>query len=159
MQAVVPVTSSVVARHPDGTLALVHDGAAPAVVRERIDQLTRELLAAPEEVKLTLHVEHAFCDGMYIRRLFIPKDTLVAGRIHKKPCINIVERGRIEVLTEFGCRVLEAGWTGVSEPGVQKVGHALEDSIFVNVFRTDKTNPADIEAELGSEHHPLELEP
>jgi hypothetical protein len=33
----------------------------------------------------------------------------------------------------------------VSQPGIQKVGYAHEDTVFINVFRTDETDPARVE--------------
>lgn len=135
-----------------GEVALRHDGSAPALMRRRIDAFVQALLAAPGD-KMELHVEHSGSDGMYVRKLFIPKGTVLAGKIHKLDCVNVVASGDITVLTEFGCKRLTAGFTGVSPAGIQKIGYAHEDTIFINVFRTDETDITRIEAAIaGTEH-------
>ncbi len=134
-----------------GELALVHDGASPAVMRERIDALVQRMLALPDAVRdFNDATEHEFASGLYIRKLRIPAGQLVVGRVHLKPCVNIVESGEITVLTEFGARRLTAGFVGVSRPGIQKVGLAHKDTVFVNVFRTDATDVPTVEREIAT---------
>lgn len=144
--------AALVAYGPTGEVDLRHDGAPPEAVRARIDSLTAHLLALPE-YHVEMRVEHTVEDGMYMRKLFIPKDTILVGKIHLKSCINIVASGSITVLTEFGMRRVNAGFTGVSAQGIQKVGIAHEDTVFINVFRTDLTDIAAIEAEIAAEEH------
>lgn len=157
MQQTVPITvaddlaavrkDSLVVLGDDGRVSLYHDGSPPEVIRARIQRLGDWLLSQPDP--LTFHVEHEVCEGMYLRKLFIPKDSLVVGRVHRKHCHNVVASGRISVLTETGSALLDAGFTGMSQPGTQKLGFAHEDTIFINVFRTDKTDLAEIEAEIA----------
>lgn len=132
---------------------MVHDGSPPGVMRMRIDALTRRLLSFPDSEKRALQVEHLIEDGMYLRKLYIPKGTLLVGKIHKQPCMNIVARGEISVLTEFGRARLQAGYSAISQRGTQKVGLAHEDTIFINVFRTDLTDLPSIEAVIAGEEH------
>jgi hypothetical protein len=96
-------------------------------------------------------VEHVFCDGTYSRLLFIPKGSLLVGKVHLKDCTNIVAKGDISLLTEFGTKRVQAGFAGVSRAGIMKVGYAHEDTIFVNVFRTDETDLEKVEAEIACE--------
>jgi len=132
-----------------GAITLVHDGSDPVVIRRRIERLKDWMLTLPD--RCLPHVEHEVTDGMYLRKLFIPKGTLLVGKVHIKPCHNVVASGDITVLTETGCKRVGAGFTGMSTPGTQKVGLAHEDTVFINVFRTDKTELADIEAEIACE--------
>lgn len=141
-----------------GVVALVHGGRAPSEVRASIDEFTQAALADTAN-HVEFHVEHTIEDGMYMRKLFIPKGTMIVGKIHLKACINIVAKGDITVLTEFGVRRATAGFTGVSRPGLQKVGLAHEDTVFINVFRTDLTDITAIEMEIAAtEREPIELE-
>lgn len=139
----------------DGQVSLYHDGSPPEVIGARIQRLGEWLLSLPDA--LTFHVEHEVCEGMYLRKLFIPKDSLVVGRVHKKHCHNVVASGCISVLTETGSATLKAGFTGMSQPGTRKLGFAHEDTIFINVFRTDKTVLSEIEAEIAEGASPNEL--
>jgi hypothetical protein len=102
--------------------------------------------------------EHVVNDGTYTRILHIPKGSLLVGKIHLKSCVNLVTKGDISLLTEFGAKRVQAGFHGVSRAGVMKAGYAHEDTIFVNVFRTDKTDLAEIEAEIASESEGALLE-
>jgi len=108
-----------------------------------------------------LQVEHNVADGIYTRKLFIPKGCMLVGKIHKKQCMNIVAKGDITVMTETGCARVQAGYTVQSPAGIMKVGYAHEDTIFINVFRTDETDIAKIEEEIASESFevvPIEAE-
>ena len=140
---------ALICRDESGALTLHHDGCEPVVMRRRIERLKDFMLSLPD--RFLPHVEHEVTDGMYLRKLFIPKGTVLVGKVHLKPCHNVVAAGDISVLTETGCARVGAGFSGMSTPGTQKVGLAHEDTIFINVFRTDKTELADIEAEIACE--------
>lgn len=133
----------------DGELLLRHGGAAPTVVRARIQAVMRRLMVSEAGIQPP-HVEHEFADGLYLRKLFIPAGVLLAGKVHLRDCMNVVASGDISVLTELGSARLRAGWTGVSKRGIQKLGLAHADTVFINVFRTDKTDVVEVEADLFS---------
>ena len=124
----------------------------PLLVREYLMLVAKRLLAMPGK-KLELEVRHTFLEGMYQRELLIPKGTLLMGKIHKQACINIVSKGDIAVLTETGSARVKAGFSVVSPAGIQKLGYAHEDTIFVNVFRTDETDPGKIEDVIAWESY------
>lgn len=122
---------------------------SPAAIRKQIADVTRSLLACAD--KREFEVDHTLIDGVYTRTLFIPARSLLVGQIHLKECVNIVAKGDISVLTETGMGRFKAGHVAVSGPGIQKVGYAHEDTVFINVFRTDKTAITEIEAEIARE--------
>lgn len=144
--------NELVAFDDDGELCLIHSGEDPLVVRAKITQLKDELMAFPGE-HLELPVEHIFAAGMYTRKLFIKKGTFLIGKIHRKECVNIVAQGDISVLTESGSMRVKAGYTVVSPAGIQKVGYAHEDTIFINVFLTNETDIEKIENEVACESY------
>lgn len=119
----------------------------PLEVRQWIVALAKRMLASGE--KRELEVKHTFLDGMYVRELFIPKGSLIVGKIHKQSCVNLVTKGDISVMTETGSARVKAGYSVVSPAGIQKVGYAHEDTIFVNVFRTDETDEQKIEQAIA----------
>lgn len=127
-----------------GELSLNFTNEEPLVMREKITQLKKHIESLPGAYT-ELPVEHIFTDGMYMRKLHIPKGSLIIGKIHKQECINIVAKGDISVLTETGFARVTAGFTVVSPAGIQKVGLAHEDTIFINVFRTDETDVERVE--------------
>lgn len=136
----------------DGEVSLCHNGEPPEVVRKWIMDLKDDLLAQPGE-HVEMPVEHIRIDGVYMRKLFLKKGTILVGKIHKKECMNIVAKGDISVLTETGSMRVQEGFTLVSPAGLQKVGYAHEDTIFINVFRTYAESIDDIEAEIACENY------
>ena len=124
----------------------------PLVNRARITALKDKLLDL-DDGQIDFPVEHELLDGMYLRKLFIPKGSILVGKIHKKSCMNIVASGDISVMTETGTKRIKAGYTLCSLAGIQKVGYAHEDTVFINVFRTDETEIDKIEAEIACESY------
>lgn len=124
---------------------IVPVGATPAEVRAWLIGVTKKLLALPKAEQREFEVKHTFLDGIYMRELFIPKGSLLVGKVHRLPCLNVVSKGDISVVTESGSARVKAGYSVASPAGLQKLGYAHEDTVFVNVFRTDETDPEKIE--------------
>lgn len=127
-----------------------HGGRSAVEIRSAIEALKDQLLLDPS-AQTDWPAEHTFVDGMYMRTLFIPKGTLLVGKIHRKPCLNIVASGDISILTEHGAKRVRAGFTGASEAGIQKVGFTHADTIFINVFRTQETERERVETDIACE--------
>ena len=135
----------------DGVVGFNVPDRSPSAIRKQITGLKNQLLSLADEDKAEFDVQHTLIDGVYTRSLYIPKGSVLVGKIHLKECVNIVSKGDISVLTEHGAGRLRAGDIAISKPGIQKLGYAHEDTIFVNVFRTDETDIAKIEAEIATE--------
>jgi len=148
-----------------GALLVVVDGQvtfnvpdkSPAAIRSQIRRWTKNLLDLPSGAQREFDVTHTLIDGVYTRTLLIPKSSLLIGQIHLKECVNIVAKGDISVLTETGMGRFQAGHVAVSAPGIQKVGYAHEDTVFINVFRTDETEIEKIEAEIATTEYAEDL--
>lgn len=136
---------------PDGGVAFRYDDTDPLVLRARIQKIGERLLALCG--RCDLPVEHEFGDGLYIRRLLIPKGTLIVGRVHKAGCINVVEEGDIAVLTESGAMRVRTGFLVHSPAGLQKLGFANKDTVFTNIFSTDETDIEKLESMIVSDMH------
>lgn len=110
------------------------------LVEERVRQLDQ----------LKLHVEHKFAPGVYTRTLYIPKGTVLTGRIHKHEHFNVVLTGTIEVLTEDGYRKVTAPAMFKSPAGVKRAGFAHEDTIWTTIHAnpTDERNIEKLEEML-----------
>ena len=120
-----------------GVITFNHGGAPGYVVRQFIRTMAKQLNAIPAALQ-GLPVEQIAVDGMLSRAMFIPKGMLLVGKIHKLDCINIVAKGDISILTEHGSGRMVAGEQIVSPAGSQKMGFANEDTVFINVFRTNE---------------------
>lgn len=116
--------------------------------REQIASFIADLLASTPD-HMELPVKHSFAPGMYIREMFIPKGTVIVGKVHRAECINICPMGDIDIVTEAGDMRVTAPFNAVSAPGTQKIGFAREDTIWINVFHTDETDIDTLERELA----------
>lgn len=114
-------------------------------IREKLQRLEDALFAGKT---VDLPVKHHFSRGVYARELFIPKGTVLVGKIHKFSQINIVSKGDISVLTEDGIKRVKSGTTIVSPPGVKRAGYAHEDTIWTTIHGTQETDLDKLEDEL-----------
>ena len=113
---------------------------------DQIRALEREMLKMPPGEAL---IEHLFADGVYCRKMTIPAGTTLTGKIHRHSTLNVLLQGTIIVTNADGAvRELEGPAVFVSPPGCKKVGHALTDTVWLNVHPTKLTDLAAIEAKF-----------
>tara|TARA_R100001015_G_C4540267_1_gene104455 strand:- start:46 stop:516 length:471 start_codon:yes stop_codon:yes gene_type:complete len=89
-------------------------------------------------------ITHNFADGIYIRQMNMQKDSIVIGAIHKHLHAWFLLTGHITVATEEKVEDYIAPYYTLSTPGVKRVIHAIEDSIFVNIHK-NPSNTQDID--------------
>ena len=110
---------------------------------ERLEGMMKQV-----DAKVEIKPVHRFAKGLYAREIFIPKGTMLTGKIHKQEHLNIVAQGEISVLTDAGPQRIKAPCTIVSSPGTKRVGYAHEDTVWITVHATDETDVERIDAEL-----------
>lgn len=93
-------------------------------------------------------VSHHFSRGVYARELFIPKGTVLTGRVHKYSQINVLLRGEISVLTEDGIVRIKAPHVIESPAGTKRAGYAHEDTVWMTICGTHTTDVDALEDEL-----------
>ena len=104
----------------------------------------KQFLLDPGAEQIELPLKHSFSPGIYARELEIPEGTLLIGKIHKHRHHNFLMKGEIIVITESGgMELLQAPLTIVSEPGTQRVGYALTDTLWTTIH-TNKNNTEDL---------------
>ena len=90
----------------------------------------------PDDMELIdLPLREFYADGCYVREVFMPAGSFVTGRIHKHRHVSICSMGRMQVFDETGLKEVKAGDIFISEPGIKRALHMLEDSRFINVLR------------------------
>ena len=114
--------------------------------RSRIERI--EAAIESDLPALDLPVKHRFSRGVYARELFIPKGTVLTGRIHKYSQINILLSGDISVLTEDGIKRVVPPFVVESPAGTKRVAFAHEDTVWMTICGTDQTDTAALEDEL-----------
>jgi hypothetical protein len=112
-------------------------------MRQKVFALEEKMLQM-EQVELP--VTHHFSPGVYARELFIPKGTVLTGKIHKYAQLNIMSKGDISVLTEDGIKRVQAPFTIVSPAGTKRIAYAHEDTIWTTIHGTDETDLEKLEA-------------
>lgn len=113
-----------------------------------IQMLTDAALRVPAGLRVDTPILNHFTKGLYTRSIFVPKGTLLVGKIHKRETLNICAMGDISILTAKGVARFRAGDIVNSDPGIQKVGYAHEDTVWVNVHPTHERDLAIIEEEF-----------
>jgi len=104
----------------------------------------KNFLMDPTTEKADLPIKHSFAPGIYAREMTIPEGSLLIGKIHKHRHHNFLMKGSIIVLTESkGVELLQAPLMVVSEPGTQRIGYAVTDTVWTTVHE-NKDNTEDL---------------
>lgn len=112
----------------------------PKTRNERIDELEAKMVSNFPIVSCPL--THRFTKGLYVREVFIPKDTLLTSKIHNSQHQYFVLKGKLSVWLDDGEEVhIEAPFIGITEPNTRRVIYAWEDTIWA----TAHPNPDDLD--------------
>jgi hypothetical protein len=96
---------------------------------QRIDELEAAIVDNFELVECP--VVHRFTDGMYIREIFMPKDSLLTSKIHNTNHPYTISQGVAMVQMDAGEWIeLAAPYTGITVAGTRRVLYILEDCIW-----------------------------
>ena len=93
-------------------------------------------------------VEHIFSPGLYSRQMTLPAGGLIVGKINRHPCLNVILKGRISVLSEEGPKEIIGPCVFTSEANIKRVGLVHEETIWINVHPTNETDLEKLEEEL-----------
>lgn len=96
-------------------------------------------------------IRHYFAPGVYAREMFIPKDVLITGKIHKTEHLNILSQGKLSISNKGESMTVEAPFTYVSPIGTKRAIYALEDSTWTTIHVTEETDLDALEDELIAE--------
>ena len=112
------------------------------IAQEQIKQMIVNGVAESAESNCPLKhyfspVDEKYGCAVYGREIFLPKGTLVIGKIHRHQHLNFIMKGKVSVNTEFGIKYFEAPCIFVSEKGLKRAVYAEEDCIWVTVHMTE----------------------
>ena len=96
---------------------------------------------------------HSFADGMYTREIHINKGDLAVGAIHRNDYFVNVLKGRLWVVSEFGSREIIAPDSFIAKAGVKHIVFTLEDTVWTDTHKTDKTSIDKAEKEIFVESY------
>lgn len=96
-------------------------------------------------------LQHHFAPGMYGREILLPAGTFIVGKIHKHAHLNIVSRGLVTVVTEFGRRTIDARAAPVtftSDAGTKRALYVHQETVWTTIHAVQSTDLAEIEREI-----------
>ncbi len=93
-------------------------------------------------------LKHIFVPGMYIRQITMPKGALLTSKIHKAEHPYFVLKGDVSVLTEKGVIRIKAPFVDITPAGTKRLLYIHEETVWITVHRTDKTDLKEIEEEV-----------
>ena len=107
-----------------------------------------EILNVPDLIPIT----HEFADQIYLRKMVLKKGIVVVGAKHNHKHIWFLLSGKVTIKENNEIITHIAPCYTISKPGAQRIIHADEDSIFVNIHKnpTNTTNIEDLEKEIVS---------
>ena len=91
---------------------------------------------------------HRFTPGLYIRQIDMPKGTVLTSKIHKTEHPYFVLKGDVSVVGPEGIVRIVAPYAGITKPGTKRALYIHEDTTWITVHRTDKTDLEEIEEEV-----------
>jgi len=103
-------------------------------IGEKIEQMEDVLLEMPQ---VDIPVENLFVNGMYARKILIPRDTILTGRVHLADYVDIMLSGDITVATPDGVKRFTGFNIFEGKQGRKRAGYAHEDTHWVTVHRTE----------------------
>lgn len=103
-----------------------------------------QLDGEPVDIKIT----HHFSDGVYAREMFVPKGVAFIGKIHKRTNLSIMSQGEMLMRTAKGVETVKAPFTLVAPPGTQRMGYAVQDTVWTVIHGTRETDVEKIELEF-----------
>lgn len=110
-------------------------------MRESIQDFENLLLCCKQ---VDIKLDHHFSDGIYMRKVLIPKGAYVTGEIHKTQHINVIPSGKIICVTEEGSKMIVGPHMMMSYPDTKRAAYALEDTIWVTIHE-NKDNIKDLD--------------
>ena len=122
-----------------------------------IDQFEADMAALGDSVKVEMPLRHTFTPGLYLRQIFMPRNTIVVSRRHLTEHPYIVTQGIADVFDEKGGHVerIVAPHVGITKPGTRRVLHIVEDCVWLTAHVTDLTDPNEIVDTISEHKNPL----
>jgi hypothetical protein len=112
--------------------------------RQAITDAEKLIMSVPQ---VECPVKHHFSNGVYAREIFMPKDTVVTGKIHKTEHLCILN-GDIEIADGNKVKRYTGYHVFNSLPGIKRILIVHEDTWFTTIHVTNETDLEKLEAEM-----------
>lgn len=105
------------------------------------------------ELMLVDNVTNHIVDGLYVRELLLPEGAFILSRVHKRPLVNIISKGRVIVIDSNGQTEYTAPHTFVSPAGTQRIVIAPEETVWNTAHLSSVTDPDELVEDLTSDNY------
>lgn len=123
--------------------------------RAKLVELETQLLAMPQ---MPLEARHYIAGGMYARELFMPKGSIVTGKIHLKEHLCHISFGWVTVVEDSKTYDVRGPCTFIGDAGSKRALLMHEDTLWTAFHTTDKLTVEECEASLVTNDYNLLLE-
>lgn len=103
-------------------------------------------------------MHHRFEDGLYIRVMELPADTIGVGNKHKTNHVFALLEGKCTMVSVDGIIELEAPFVSFGGKGIQRVCFSDTKCVMMNIHKTNTTDLHELEKELVEPSNLLEAQ-
>ena len=103
------------------------------------------------EIEMGCRYEHEFYPGLYVRKMFIPKGLVIVTKVHKTKHPYFIMKGDVIVHKDGETVRLVAPFQGTTDVGTRRALMTLEDTVWITIHVTDKTDLVEICKDLASD--------
>lgn len=122
-----------------------------SVTREKMAEV-EQLMKGVNEPPPQTATQHHFADcGIYARETFLPRDSVVMGKIHRYSTINFITMGVVKAVNPEQpeqSQIMKAPYTFVSPAGSKRCVAALTDCIWITVHQAETQDLGELEEQL-----------
>lgn len=102
--------------------------------KDGLDCLEEKLRQYPQQ---DCPVKHTFTPGLYSRQITMPANSLILSETHGTRHQFVILQGSIIVIIDGKKEMLQAPYSGITEPGTRRLLYVLEDCIFTTFHPTN----------------------
>lgn len=141
------MSESVVESKPLNLEALIIRDVIQALQDKMMD-LPGALIGDSPEYLEVCPLTHRFAKGLYIRQITMPAGMLFVTKIHKFSHAAFIMSGEVTLLEEDGHKRVSAPASFITKAGTRRVVFTHQDTVWITVHATDKTDLREIENEI-----------
>lgn len=119
-------------------------------IGDKITEFENALADLPDQIDISeMGINHYITDsGLYARELFIPKGTVITGKVKKHQHVGVLSQGFVTSVTDTGVKHIKAPYTMISMADTKRIVIAHEDTIWTTIHATKETDLDKIEEDL-----------
>lgn len=113
--------------------------------REHMDKIIKY---CEGQVQPKCEVSHSFSKGLYMRELYMPKDSLIVGKVHRDKTMNILVSGSMMLNDGTNVYEVSAPYMFESEAMTRRMLYTYTDCVWICVHPTNETDLVKLEEEF-----------